>query len=173
MSLCHSHKICYIRIWHVLFVSRCIYIYRDARIPEMDSATGSIYFGDSGVDRHHVIISNTLNLSQLWVLCTLVELLQIQAICVDPYAIFRRVHRSTQFVWFIMGGYPFISVHPLPTLFLLTLIFHRKSHFGCHARCNGVSMMGCLPSSFSLSPHCDRVNLEMLSEALIKRVWWP
>jgi hypothetical protein len=31
----------------------------------MDSATGSIYFGDPGVDRHHLIIRNTLNLAQL------------------------------------------------------------------------------------------------------------
>jgi len=34
-------------------------------------------------------------------------------------------------------------------------------------------MMGGLPSSSTISPHRDRVNLEMHSEAVIERVWRP
>jgi len=63
--------------------------------------------------------------------------------------------------------------------YLLTLILHSSSQnrsvsripFGCHARCGGMLMMGCLPSSSTVSPHCDRVNSEMHSEAVIERVW--
>jgi hypothetical protein len=34
-------------------------------------------------------------------------------------------------------------------------------------------MMGCLPSSLTVSPTRDQVNLEMHSEAVIERVWRP
>ena len=34
-------------------------------------------------------------------------------------------------------------------------------------------MMGCLPSRYTISPHRDRVNLKMHSEAVIVRVWRP
>jgi len=49
----------YIIIWDVLSKSLYIYTLGDTRITEMDSATGSIYFGDPVVDRHHLIIRNT------------------------------------------------------------------------------------------------------------------
>jgi hypothetical protein len=58
IGLCYSHKICYIIIWHVSTKSLYIYTFRDTGIMEMDPATGSIYFGDPGVDRH-LIIPNT------------------------------------------------------------------------------------------------------------------
>jgi hypothetical protein len=50
IGLCYSHNIHYIIIWHVLSKSLSIYTYGDIGRMEMDSATGSIYFGDSGVD---------------------------------------------------------------------------------------------------------------------------
>jgi len=34
-----------------------------------------------------------------------------------------------------------------------------------------VLMMGCLPSSCTVSPHRDRLNLEMHSEAVMEQVW--
>jgi len=40
-------------------MSLYIYTFGDTGIPEMDSVTGSIYFGDPGVDRHHLITQNT------------------------------------------------------------------------------------------------------------------
>jgi len=55
----YSYKICYIIIWQLLSKSLYIYEYGDTGIMELDSATGSIYLGDRGVDRHHLIIGNT------------------------------------------------------------------------------------------------------------------
>jgi len=55
----YSHKILYIIIWHVVSKSLHIYTYRDTGITEMDSARGSTYLWDPGVDRHHLIIQNT------------------------------------------------------------------------------------------------------------------
>jgi len=53
---CYRREIRYIILSHVL--SNCLYIYSygDTGITEMDSVTGSIYFGHPGVDRHHLII---------------------------------------------------------------------------------------------------------------------
>jgi len=82
----------------------------------MDSATGSIDLGDSRVNRRHLIIWNTLYLSLLLVSCTLAELLKI-------HALLWSVHRSTQFVWYIMAGYPFLSSHPSSTPLVLEPLF--------------------------------------------------
>jgi hypothetical protein len=99
IGLCYSHKIHYIIIWHILSKSLYIYTYGDTGIPEMDSATGSIYLGDPRVDRHHLIIRNTHSIFlSSW-----------------SHALLRSIHRSTQFVWFIMAGYTHIF-HPLLTL---------------------------------------------------------
>jgi len=88
-------------IWHdVLSKSLYIYTYGDTGITEMDSVTWSIYLEDPGVDRHRLIIRNT------------------HSILPSPWcrALLPSIHISTQFVWFIMAGYQFISSHPLPTL---------------------------------------------------------
>jgi len=53
IGLCYSHKI---RCIIVLSKSLHIYRYADTGITEMNSATGSIYFGDPGVDRHHLTL---------------------------------------------------------------------------------------------------------------------
>jgi len=67
---------------------------------EMDTVTGSIYLAGPGVDRHHLIIQNTHSIfPSSW-----------------SHAFLQSIYRSTQFVWFIMTGYPFISSHPLPSL---------------------------------------------------------
>jgi len=57
--------ICYIIIWHVLSKSLYIYTFGDTGITEMDSATGSIYFRDSMVDRYLIIFKYTLYLAPL------------------------------------------------------------------------------------------------------------
>jgi hypothetical protein len=54
-GLCYSHKIHYIIIWQVLSKSLNIYTLGDIGITDIDSATGSIYFGDPVVDRHLII----------------------------------------------------------------------------------------------------------------------
>jgi hypothetical protein len=59
IGVCYGHKIRNIIIWHELSKSLYIYTFGDTGITEMDSATSSIYFGDPGVDRHHLIIRNT------------------------------------------------------------------------------------------------------------------
>jgi len=43
--------------------------------------------------------------------------------------------------------------------------------FRSHVRIHWVLMMGCVPFSSSVSPHRDRVNFEMHSEAVIVWVW--
>ena len=141
---------------------------------EMDSVTGSIYLADPGVDRHHLIIRNTHSIfPSSW-----------------SHASF---DRPTQFVWFLMhsfqafidprnlcgSSWPGIPAYPL-TLFLRSSSKNRsfsRIPFGCHVRCGGVLMMGCLPSSATISPHRDRVNSEIHSEAMIEQVcrctWRP
>ena len=54
---------------------------------------------------------------------------------VIPYALLLSVHRTTQFVWFIMAGYPFISSHPLPTLLEPEpLLFKNSLQMPCEVR---------------------------------------
>ena len=96
----------------------------------------------------------TLYLSQLLVLCTLPS-----------------IHRSTQFVWFIIAGYPCRSSHPLPMLLELEPLFPTNSPCGYHARCGRVLMVGYLPSSSTVSPHHDRVNFETHSTGVMEWVW--
>jgi len=88
-----------------------IYTYGDTVITEMDSATGSIYLGDPGIDRHHHIIQNTHSIvPRAWL-----------------HALLPSVHRSTQLVWYIMALYPIISSDPLPTLLEPEPLFHMNS----------------------------------------------
>jgi hypothetical protein len=137
----------------------------------MDSATGSIYLGDSGVDRH-LIIRNTHSIfSSSW-----------------SHALLPSFRRSTQFVSILthsceafidpcnLCGSSWPGILSYLTLFLRSSSQNRsfsRIPFGYHARCGGVFMMGCLPSSSTVSPHRDRVNLEMHSEAVTERVWRP
>ena len=142
-------------------------------ITEMDSATGSIYLGDPGVDRHHRIVRNTHCIfPSSWTYAPSPSFRKSTQF-VDPHALLQSVHRSTQFVWFIMAGYPFVSSHPLPTLLELEPLCPTNSPFRYHAKCRRVLMMGCLPSRSTDSPHHDRVNLEMHSEAVVDRLWRP
>ena len=136
-------------IWHVLSKPLYKYTYGDTGITETDSVTGCIYLGDARVDRHHRIIRNTHSFIP-------------RSRSHTPLPSF---HRSTHFVWFIMAKYPIISSHSLPTLLEPEWLFLR------HARCGGVVMMGCLPSSSTFSPHHDRVNIGMHSEAVIVQTW--
>ena len=74
IGLCHSHKIRYVILWHVLSKSLDIYTYGDTGIMELDSVTGSRYLGDPRVDQHHLIIRNTHSIipsswSQALLLC--------------------------------------------------------------------------------------------------------
>jgi len=69
----------------------------------------------------------TLYLSQLLVSHTLAELLYIHTIRAVPHTLLPSVHRSTQFLWFIMTGYPLISSHPLPTLLRPEPLFLQNS----------------------------------------------
>jgi len=117
-----------------------------------DSATGSIYLGDPGGDRHLIIRNTGSIFPSSW-----------------SHALLPSFRRSTQFVWFIMAGYPFVSSHPLSTLLLEPLFLTNSLRIPCDI--GGVLMMGCLPSSSTVSPHRDRVNLEMHSEAVIERIW--
>jgi hypothetical protein len=90
VRLCYSHKICCIVIWQVLSQALYLYTYRDIGITEMDSATGSIYLEDPGVDRHHLIIRITRSIfPSSW-----------------SHAILPSFHRSKQFVWFFRAGIP-------------------------------------------------------------------
>jgi len=137
----------------------------------MESATGSIDLGDPGVERHRLIIRNTHSILPSAL----------------SHALLPSFHRSTRFVWFLRdscqalidpcnfceSSWPGIPVYP-------NTLFQRSSSqkssfsripFGCHARCGGVLMMGSLPSSSTDSPHRDRVNSEIRSEAVIERVW--
>jgi len=146
--LCFSHQICYIIIWHVLPKSLYIIEYGDTGITKMDSVTGSIYLEDPGVDRH-LIIRNTHSIfPSSW-----------------SHALLPSLHRSTQFVWFIMG----IPSHALTLFQCSSSENHSFSQipFGCRVRCGTVMIMSSLPSSSSVWPRCDRLNLGMHSGLLV------
>jgi hypothetical protein len=109
--VCYSQKISYIMILHVLSKSLYIYTYRDTGIAEMDPVTGSTYLEDPRVDRHNLNIQNTHSIfPSSW-----------------SHALLPSFCRSTQFVWFMMVGYPFISSHPLPSHLKLELLFFLNS----------------------------------------------
>jgi len=113
-----SHQICYIIIWHILSKSVYIYTYGYTGITEMDSATGSIYFEDPTVDRHHPIIRNTHSIFP----------------SSRSHALLPSFHRSTQCLRFLTHFCP-AFIHPrnlcgsswpgiapcLPTLFQCSL----------------------------------------------------
>ena len=61
---------------------------------------GSIYWGNLRLDRHQLIIRNTVYVSQLLIALTLAEPSEIHAICVVP----------------LKAMYLFKSSHPFPTL---------------------------------------------------------
>ena len=130
-----------------------IYTYEDTGITEIDSATGSIYLDDPGVDRHHLIPKNTHSIF----------------FNTRSHALLPSFHRLKQFVRFIMVG---ISSYPL-TLFVRSSSQNcsfSQIPFGCHAKCARVLMRGFLRSSSSdLQLHA--VSLEMHSEAVIEQVW--
>jgi hypothetical protein len=67
---------------------------------EIDSTTGSIYLEYPRVDIYHLNIHITH--------------------CIFPsswsHAQLPTFRRSTQYVWLIMAGYPFVSSHPVSTL---------------------------------------------------------
>jgi hypothetical protein len=69
--------------------------------------------------------------------------------------------------------WPGIPLYPL-TLFLVSSS-HNHSYspvpFGCQARCGGVLTMGCLSSGFCISPHRDRVILDIQSGAMFEQDW--
>jgi len=130
----------------------------------MDSATGTICLGDPRVDRHHHIIRNTHSIfPSSW-----------------SHALLPSFHRSTQFVWFIMAGFPFISSHPLPTLLKPEPLFLKNSlRMPCEVRRSvddGLSAfdLHCCTtlwsSELSDSLRCrGRVSVE----AVIMRSWRP
>jgi len=131
-----------------------IYAYGDTGITEINSATGSIYLGDTWVDRHHCIIGNTHSIfPSSW-----------------SHALWPRVHTSTQFVLFILAGYPFISSHPLSTLLEPEPLYLKHSLWMPCEVWRSVDD-GCVPSSSTGSPHSDRVNVDMHFMAVIKWVW--
>jgi len=138
---------------------------------EMDPATGCIYLEDLGVDRHHLIVRNT------------------HSILPSPWShtVLLSFHRSMQFVWFLTHSCQVCidpcnlcgSSWPGSPSDLLTIFLRSSSQnhsvsripFGWHARCGGVLMMSCLLSISTVSPHLDRMNTDIHSEAVIEQVW--
>jgi hypothetical protein len=75
----------------------------ETAITEMNRVTGSIYLGDPGVDRHHLILSYN-------------EIHTLSFPALGSHTLLQSFHRATQFVWFLVARYPIISSHSLPTL---------------------------------------------------------
>jgi hypothetical protein len=138
--------------------------YGDTRIMKIDWAMGSIYVGDTGANRNHLIIQQNTHciFSSPW-----------------SHALLFSVHRSTQFAWFVTDSCRAFIVprnlcgslhlgslsHPL-TLFLRSSSQHcsvPQIPFGCHERCSGVLMMGSLPSSSAVSPQRVLINIKLVT----------
>jgi hypothetical protein len=132
---------------------------------KMESATGSIYLRDPGVDRHHLIIQSTHSIFPgSW------SPLQLPSYC-----------SYTQFVSFIKAGYPYISSHPLPMLLAPELLFLRNS---LRIPCEVQWSVDDWRSGFSLhhfttprsSDHrdslraCNRVIFKIHLEAVVERL---
>jgi hypothetical protein len=132
-----------------------IYTYGDTGITEIDSATGSIYSGDPGVDRHHLIKRNIHStFPSLW-----------------SHALMPSFRTSTHFVWFIHHGRVSLWMHSPSSNAPRARTALSRVPFRYYARCGGVLMMGCQPDSSTVSPHRDRENIEIPSEVVIYRVW--
>jgi hypothetical protein len=93
-------------------MSLYIYTYGDTGITEIDSATGSIYLEDPGVDRH-------------------ISLFEIHTVSFPALGL---LHSCRAFIdpgnfcgSFIMAGYLFISSHPLPMLLKREPLFFTNS----------------------------------------------
>jgi len=145
--------------------------YGDTGIMEIHSTTGSIYLAHPQVNRHHLIIRNKHSIfPSSW-----------------SHALLLNFYGSTRFGWILVhscqaftdphivccSSWPGIPSNTL-TLFLHSLSQTRslsRIPFGCHARCGGVLMISCLPSSSTISPHHDRVNSEIHSKAMIEQIW--
>jgi hypothetical protein len=96
-------------------------MYGDPGITETDSATGSVYLEDPGVDWHHLNIQNTHSIIP----------------SSRSHALLLSLHGSKKLVWFIMVRVP---SYPL-TLFICSLSqngCYSWIPFGCHARCGSV-----------------------------------
>jgi len=99
-----------------------------------------------------------LYLSQLLVSYTLAEVSKI-------HALLQSVHRSTQFPWYIMTGYPFISSHTLPTLLVVEpLIVINSLQIPCELH-HFTTLWSSELRDGLRDP--DRASLEVV----IKRVW--
>jgi hypothetical protein len=130
------------------YLSLSIYIHM-----EMDSATDSKGLGDPGVDRH-LIIRNT---HSIFPSSSSYSLLPSFG---DP----RNLSGST---------WPHIPPYAL-ALFPCSWSQNRSFlsiPFGYHVRCSEVLMIGCQPTRSMISPHRDRVNLEMHCKEVIEGFW--
>jgi len=140
----------------------------DTGITETKWGTVSINLASSGVDRHHHIIPNTPSIfPSSW-----------------SYALLLNFHKSTQLVWFLTDtSAVFIdpcnlcsSLWPGTSWYTLTIFLHSSSQnhyfskiaFRCIVRCGRMLIMGCLPSSATISPHRDGVNRVMHFEAVVE-----
>jgi len=113
--------------------------------------------------------------------------------CIIPsslsHTLLPSIHRSTHHVWFLAHscqvftdpgnscgsswlGNPWCQLTLSQCSLSQNHSFSRMP-FGSHVGCGRVSMMGCMPSSSSVSPHCDWVNVELHSRAVIEWVWRP
>jgi len=103
----------------------------DTGIIEMDRATGSIYLGVPGVDRHHLILQNTNSIFP----------------STSSHALSPSIQRSTQCVYFVYwpGTTSYTPSHVLCS-WSQNCSFSQIT-FGCHERWGGVLVMGSLPSS--------------------------
>jgi len=86
----YSYKICYIIIWQVLSKSLYIDSYQDTGITEMDSATGSNYLWDPGVDRDYLIIRNSHSVFPCsWSHALLPSFLDLCNLCWSSHTVFK------------------------------------------------------------------------------------
>jgi len=97
----------------------------------------------------------------------LAKLTYIHALCVVPHSLLPTVHRSTQYVCFIITGYPHTIFLPASSINYNII----RIPFRHHAPCGRMMRMGCSPSSFPISPHGDWVDLQIHSEAVKQRLW--
>jgi len=83
--------------------------YGDTGITEIDSATESIYLGDSGVDITSLYEIRTPSFPALGLTHSCGAFINPRNLCGSSLSL-ASLHRSTQFVWFLMAGSPCLLV---------------------------------------------------------------
>jgi len=101
-----GRNICFPQPSFICLVGRPQGAYQNTGITLMDSVTGGIYLGNYRAHRHHLIVRNTVYVSQLLVAYTPANLSLVHTICGIAHSLSTGLHSRTQFGQLLTAMYP-------------------------------------------------------------------